>query len=125
MSENNMVAIFVLGESEKILRNSDALEMSSYAVIINTHLDKLSYRELINYAKQDGATIIDALNCKFMGCMALLRPSASTKADVGLGKGARHSNAAKMSSEAKCIAITVSQDGSITLYDSGRKLLSL
>ena len=125
MSESNMGAIFVLGESEKILRNTDALEMSSYAVIINTSLDNLSDRELINYAKQDGATIIDAHTCKFMGCMALLRPSASTKADVGLGKGARHSSAAKMSAEAKCIAITVSQDGPITLYDNGRKLLSL
>ena len=71
-----------------------------------------------------GATIIDAQGW-FKGCMVLLRPGASTLAQIGAGQGARHSSAAKMSAEAGCLAITVSQDGPITLYDSGRKILSL
>jgi DNA integrity scanning protein DisA with diadenylate cyclase activity len=57
--------------------------------------------------------------------MALLRPGADTQADIGPGKGARHSSAAKMSAQAQCLAITVSQDGPITIYDSGQRVLSL
>jgi len=57
--------------------------------------------------------------------MVLLRPLATTEAEVGLGKGARHSSAAKISAEAQSLAIAVSQDGPITVYDNGRRVLSL
>ena len=46
-------------------------------------------------------------------------------ADIGPGKGARHSSAAKMSAEAQCLAITVSQDGPISMHDCGQRALSL
>jgi DNA integrity scanning protein DisA with diadenylate cyclase activity len=124
MSEKNLGAIFLIGEAETILRHSDASEISSFATIANTKIDYLSDEELINFAKQDGATIIDAQGW-FKGCMVLLRPGAGTLAQIGAGRGARHSSAAKMSAEAACLAITVSQDGPITLYDSGRKILTL
>ena len=62
---------------------------------------------------------------KFRGSMVFLRPDAATRAEIGPGKGARHSSAAKMSAEAECLAITVSQDGPITVYDSGQRVLSL
>jgi DNA integrity scanning protein DisA with diadenylate cyclase activity len=79
---------------------------------------------LINFAKQDGATIID-LAGRFQNCMVLLRPKAKTQAEIGPGKGARHSSAAKISAEFRCLAVTVSQDGPITIYDSGKRLMSL
>jgi DNA integrity scanning protein DisA with diadenylate cyclase activity len=56
--------------------------------------------------------------------MVLLRPDSQTTAEIGPGKGARHSSAAKMSAEAQCLAITVSQDGPITIYESGRQIFS-
>ena len=62
---------------------------------------------------------------KFRGCMVLLRPDSATKADIGPGKGARHSSAAKTSAETHCLAIAVSQDGPITIYNSGHRVLSL
>jgi DNA integrity scanning protein DisA with diadenylate cyclase activity len=124
MSEENLGAIFLLGEANIILEHSDASEISSFAAIVSADIRQLSDRELINFAKQDGATVID-IQGQFRGCMVLLRPDANTQADIGLGKGARHSSAAKMSVEAQCLAITVSQDGPITLYDSGRRILSL
>jgi len=125
MSEENLGAIFVLGEAETIFRLSDPPEFSSFVTMLNADLNRLSDRELISYAKQDGATIIDTQNGMFRGCMVLLRPKADTRAEIGMGKGARHSSAAKMSYEAKCLAITVSQDGPITVYDNGNKILSL
>lgn len=124
MSEENLGAIFLLGEATLILERSDAPEISSFAAIVSADVQQLADRELINFAKQDGATVIDVQG-QFRGCMVLLRPDANTQADIGLGKGARHSSAAKMSAEAQCLAITVSQDGPITLYDCGRRILSL
>lgn len=125
MSERNLGAIFVLGESDRILKKSDPPEISPFATISNTEIGKLTDGEIINFAKQDGATIIDSAEGKLKGCMVLLRPSAETRADIGIGKGARHSSASKMSAEAQCLAITVSQDGPITVYDSGERILTI
>jgi long-chain acyl-CoA synthetase len=124
MSENNQGAIFVVGDADAVLGRSDSSELGAYATIISTNIHKLTDEELINFAKQDGATVIDA-DGRFRGCMVLLRPSADTKAEIGLGKGARHSSAAKISAEAHALAVTVSQDGPITVYDNGRRVLAL
>lgn len=124
MSEENLGAIFLLGEANVILEHSDASEISSFAAIVSADIAHMADQELINFAKQDGATVIDVQG-QFRGCMIQLRPGADTQAEIGPGKGARHSSAAKMSAEAQCLAITVSQDGPITVYDSGRRILSL
>jgi DNA integrity scanning protein DisA with diadenylate cyclase activity len=124
MSEDNLGAIFILGNADLILEHSDTSEISDFALIVSAPLENLSDQELINFAKQDGATVID-IHGRFRGCMVLLRPDADTKAEIGPGKGSRHSSAAKMSAELDCLAITVSHDGPITIYDSGRRILSL
>jgi DNA integrity scanning protein DisA with diadenylate cyclase activity len=124
MSEENTGAIFIIGHAETVLKLADAPQISHFALLVSDELDNMTDRELINFAKQDGATLVDVAG-KFRGCMVLLRPDAGTKAEIGAGKGARHSSAAKMSAEAACLAITVSQDGPITLYESGRRVLSL
>jgi long-chain acyl-CoA synthetase len=124
MSEENLGAIFTVGHADAILKHADAPEISHFALVVGTELAHLSDRELINFARQDGATVIDAQG-KFRGCMVLLRPDANTQAEIGSGKGARHSSAAKISAETQCLAITVSQDGPITIYDNGRRVLSL
>ena len=124
MSEQNLGAIFVLGDADAILERSDLPEIGSFATIASADMEHLSEQELVNFAKQDGATVIDAQG-RFRGCMVLLRPAADTQAEIGLGKGARHSSAAKMSAEGGCLAITVSQDGPITVYDCGQQVLSL
>jgi len=125
MSEKNQGAIFILGDSDTILKKSDPPELSHFATIGRVGIEELSDSELINFAKQDGATIIDLSSGAFSACMVLLRPSAETQAEIGIGKGARHSSASKMSAEADCLAITVSQDGPITVYDRGERILSI
>ncbi|MDM8527721.1 AMP-binding protein [Anaerolineales bacterium HSG24] len=124
MSERNLGAIFILGDADTILKKSDTSEISSFATIIKRPLKHLSDQALINFAKQDGATVIDNQG-DFRGCMVLLRPDANTQAEIGPGKGARHSSAAKMSAEAHCLSVTVSQDGPITMYDRGKRVLSV
>ncbi|MEM6793367.1 MAG: AMP-binding protein, partial [Acidobacteriota bacterium] len=125
MSEENQGAIFMLGDADSILTKSDPSNLSRFAWLASAPVAGLSDEELIAFAKQDGATVIDSATGRFRGCMILLRPDASTRADIGEGKGARHSSAAKTSAETGALALTVSQDGPITLYDSGRRVLSL
>jgi DNA integrity scanning protein DisA with diadenylate cyclase activity len=124
MSEENLGAIFIIGDANAVLERSDTSEISHSALILNTEMDKITDPELISFAQQDGATVIDASG-RFSTCMVFLRPEATTQAEIGPGKGARHSSAAKMSAEAGCLAITVSHDGPITIYESGRRVLSL
>jgi long-chain acyl-CoA synthetase len=124
MSEENLGAIFIVGNPDMIMKRADPPEITPFAAILEANLADLSDQELINFAKQDGATVIDTQG-RFRGCMVLLRPSAETQADIGPGQGARHSSAAKMSAEALCLALVVSQDGPITLYHHGQRVLSL
>jgi DNA integrity scanning protein DisA with diadenylate cyclase activity len=124
MSEKNLGAIFIIGNADTILECSDDPEISHFATMVATDITRLSDEELINFARQDGATLIDTQG-QFRRCMVLLRPAANTQAEIGPGKGARHSSAAKMSAEAHCLAITVSQDGPITVYNDGKRVLSL
>jgi long-chain acyl-CoA synthetase len=124
MSEENLGAMFFIGDADFILRNSDAPKIRSFATFAGVDIDQLSDQELINFATQDGATVID-LSGQFRGFNVFVRPSANTAAEIEAGKGTRHSSAAKMSAEAQCLAITVSHDGPITVYDCGGRVLSL
>jgi acyl-CoA synthetase (AMP-forming)/AMP-acid ligase II len=124
MSGENLGAIFLLGDAGFVLDHADASEIRSFAAFDTVSIDQLTDGEVINFAKQDGAVVIDTRG-RIRGCMVQLRPQANTEAEIGPGKGARHSSAAKMSAEADCLAVTVSQDGPITLYESGRRILSL
>lgn len=124
MSEDNLGAIFIIGQAEAVLSRSDPPEISGSALLKEAKIADLADQEIVNFAKQDGATIIDREGT-FRGCMVLLRPDAATQAEIGPGKGARHSSAAKMSAETQCLAVVVSQDGPITVYDAGQRVLSL
>ncbi len=124
MSEENLGAIFLIGNADLILQQSDPPAVSAFATIVSTHLDRLTDPELINFARQDGATVIDS-DGRFRSCKVLLRPAAETKAEIRPHQGARHSSAAKMSAEADCLAICVSQDGPITGYKGGKRVFSL
>jgi diadenylate cyclase len=124
MSELNLGAIFMLGDADDILTRSDPPKISAYAAIKSANIDTLSDHELINFAKQDGATVVDVCGA-FKGCMVLLRPQAHTPADIRPGEGARHTSAAKMSAETNSMAIVVSQDGPISIYQDGRLILRL
>jgi long-chain acyl-CoA synthetase len=124
LSERNLGAILLVGDAEAILRRSDKAEIQNVAAVSIVPVTELSDEELIAFARQDGATVVDSAG-ELRGCMVLLRPAAATQAQVGPGKGARHSSAAKMSAETNCIAITISQDGPIAIYDNGQRVLSL
>jgi long-chain acyl-CoA synthetase len=124
MSERNQGAIFMIGDADAILSRSDRPAMQDLAILLSAPLNRLTDEEIINFAKQDGAMVIDAAG-NLRSAMVLLRPAASTRAQVSPNTGARHSSAAKMSAETNSVAITVSQDGPIAVFDNGERVLSL
>ncbi|MCC7352379.1 MAG: DNA integrity scanning protein DisA nucleotide-binding domain protein, partial [Anaerolineae bacterium] len=104
------------------LNPSEKPRLSSYAAILTANLEDLSDEELVNFAKQDGATIVDSRGA-FRGATVLLRPQMQTKAEVDPKAGARHTSAAKMSAECDCVAIVISHDGPISVYDAGQRVM--
>lgn len=122
MSELHYGAIFMMGDADDILLRSDPPRIVDHVAIATVAVAMLSDEELINFAKQDGATIVD-LRGEFRGCMVLLRPQPGTRAEVKPGMGSRHTSAAKMSAETGSLAVVVSQDGHISVYDQGRHLM--
>ncbi|MBI3942635.1 MAG: DNA integrity scanning protein DisA nucleotide-binding domain protein [Chloroflexi bacterium] len=122
MSELHYGAIFMLGDADDILSRSDPPRIADHVAIATVAVAMLSDEELINFAKQDGATIVDVRG-DFRGCMVLLRPQPGTHAEVKPGMGARHTSAAKMSAETGSLAVVVSQNGHISVYDQGRHLM--
>lgn len=67
---------------------------------------------------QDGATIISA-HGEIVQSMTFLRPPVGTEAEEEVGRGSKHSTAAKISKATQCIAIAVSVDGRVTVYGKG------
>ena len=122
MSEHNLGGVFMLGDADDILTHSEKPRLSSYAAILTANLQDLSDDELINFAKQDGATIVDSRGA-FRGATVLLRPQMNTKAEVDPKAGARHTSAAKMSAECDCVAVVISHDGPISVYDAGQRVM--
>lgn len=82
-------------------------------------------KEPIGAHPEGGRRALGRCPGRLRGAKVLLRPAPETRAEIGPGKGARHSSAAKMSAEAQCLAITVSQDGPISAYFRGGLILSL
>ncbi len=124
MSERNQGAIFMIGDADAILARSDRPVIQEMATFVSAPLSSLMDEEIINFAKQDGAMVIDT-DGMLRSAMIFLRPAASTRAQVSPGTGARHSSAAKMSAETNSVAITISQDGPIAVFSNGERVLSL
>jgi hypothetical protein len=70
--------IFIVFATLNVPVNLLIITLNQYTMVRQTR------NALINYPKKDRATITDAVNCKFMACIALLSPSARSKADVGI-----------------------------------------
>lgn len=80
--------------------------------------------EVINFAKEDGATIFDSQGFP-RSFMAILKPGLVESLDFDLGIGSRHLNAQCFSAEEKCLAVVVSEDGAVTAYCDGKKVHTL
>lgn len=125
MADLNEGGIFVFFKDIKEMqeRYSDTLKYLSVRVDVESIRD-LAEEELINFAKEDGALLMDNKG-NFHTFMAFLRPIHRDSIEHDLGIGTRHFSAQILSKDIDCLSIVISQDGNITVYSDGDKLYQI
>lgn len=125
MSDFNQGAIFVLFDAKINIKDrySDTLKRLSVNIEVDSIRD-IADSELINFAKEDGAVLIDNKGnlCTFM---AFLRPKRQESLDYDTGIGVRHYTAQVLSKDIGCMCITISQDGYITVFSDGNRIYKI
>ncbi|HEJ83761.1 MAG TPA: hypothetical protein ENO25_04255, partial [Desulfobacteraceae bacterium] len=87
-------------------------------------LSDLSDEELIKFAKEDGAVLVDAFGIVHT-FMAYLRPTTAIPVEPDPGEGARHLSARRFTAEMGCFALVISEDGAITAYEDDKRIYRL
>jgi hypothetical protein len=119
--------IIVIGDSTSVMERSRQLTLNPFQGISEAERNALDppIREAIKtFSALDGAFVIREDGVVLSAGRYLLTMSREVKLPMGLG--ARHSAAASISAEAKCVAITVSQTtGSVRVFKEGEIVLEL
>jgi PDZ domain-containing secreted protein len=125
MSDLNTGGIFVLFRERADMegRYSNALNGLSVSLAVES-IRELTDEELVNFAKEDGAVLIDKAG-NIHSFMAFLRPGNAISIDSDPARGARHNVAKIISKEVGCLCIVISQDGVITVYEDGEQGFAL
>jgi hypothetical protein len=123
LSDEGHGALITIGDHEAVLRLSDKPKTGHFTWS-NLHLRSSDSDAVIGLMRQDGATIISDEGAIIQG-MTFLRPPAGAPGVEEVGKGSKHSTAAKISGATGCIAVAVSVDGQITVFTKGEVLLKL
>jgi DNA integrity scanning protein DisA with diadenylate cyclase activity len=119
--------IIVIGDSTSVMERSRQLTLNPFQGISEAERNALDppIRDAIKtFSALDGAFVIREDGVVLSAGRYLLTMSRDVKLPMGLG--ARHSAAASISAETKCVAITVSQTtGSVRLFKEGEIVLEL
>jgi len=124
---NPVGTIVVIGDSTAVMEKSRQLTLNPFQGISEAERNALDppIRDAIKtFSALDGAFIIREDGVVLAAGRYLLSMSRDVKLPMGLG--ARHSAAASITAEAKCVAITVSQTtGSVRVFREGEIVLEL
>ena len=83
-------------------------------------------RHLFNLATQEFALVVSREGePKASSVRLLARVPDTVKPEVGAADGGRHRSAAEISASTDCVAFVVSDDGPITIYVEGRRILRI
>ena len=125
MSDFNQGAIFVLFDGRINIKDrySDTLKRLSIKIEVDSIRD-ITDSELVNFAREDGAVLIDNQG-NLRTFMAILRPKRQESLAYDTGIGARHYTAQVLSKDIGCICIAVSQDGYITVFSDGNRIYQI
>lgn len=121
LADSGLGAIVTFGDAERVLSFTSKGPPSSF-VWQRLSLTNDDLLPLLLVAHQDGATILDEQG-EMRATMTILHPPATVRTDDETGKGARHTTAAKVSASSGALTMAVSEDGTITLYSKGRRVL--
>lgn len=117
MSDAGKGALITVGDNESVLRHSDP-QQNSHLRLKPMQVGAVPDEMLMGLMAQDGATVISAEGHILQG-MTFLRPPAGTQASEEVGRGSKHSTAAKITKVTAAVAIALSVDGRITIYGDG------
>lgn len=118
-------AIFVLGDTERVLANSRQLVLNPFLghpVEVRNIKDESTWETAKEFAQIDGAFIIDEA-----GVIHSAGRYIDVKSPVNLpsGLGGRHLASAAITKETKAVAVTVSETGVIRIFKDGEILMRI
>jgi len=123
LADSGKGALLTVGDHEGVVRLSDPPK-TAHLQLQPLQLGAVPDEMVTGLMAQDGATVISA-DAMIVQTMTFLRPPAGTEAEEEVGRGSKHSTAAKISRATHCIAIAVSADGRVTLYGKGAVCLKI
>lgn len=125
MSDLSIGGIFVLFREAVDMegRFGNVLDGLSVGLAVES-VRELTDEELVNFAKEDGAVLVDKAG-NIHSFMAFLRPRNAAQVESDPARGARHNVAKIISKEVGCLCIVNSQDGAITVYEDGEQVYRL
>lgn len=117
LSDRGQGALITIGDHDSVLKYCDTPKTGSLRWkrmnVISSNVDPI-----VALASQDGATIINSEG-EILQAMTALRPPTNVTVHEEVGKGTRHSTAAKISKVTNAVVFAVSVDGRITVYSHG------
>ena len=123
LADRGCGAMLVLGDTARVSKLVSKAAPKEYRWL-NVSLDDPLLHPLVYAARQDGATLLDS-GGRLHAAMAILKPPPEAHAEEELGRGARHTTAAQISSVSGAAVVVVSEDGPITVYSKGLKVLRI
>lgn len=118
MSDEGLGALITVGDHENVIKICDPPK-TSHINWMPMNLNRISDEAIMGLMSQDGSTIISK-DGSVVQTMIFLRPPAGTKGEEEVGRGSKHSTAAKVSCITDAICIAISVDGRITVYSRGK-----
>ena len=122
MADSGLGALFVLfDERLNVAEKYDDCLAGRDVELTEKRVQDFDDAELINFAKEDGAVLIDSKGF-LRSFMAMLRPRPIEDLTIDQGVGSRHLSAQRFSAEINCLTIVVSEDSTVTVYSDGKKV---
>jgi hypothetical protein len=122
LSDAGSGTLITVGDHEGVLLNSDPPK-ASYVSWAEMSLQGTPDAAILPLLRQDGATVISG-DGKIIRAMTRLSPPAVTKATEEIGRGTKHSTAAKISKVTKALVVAVStDDGRVAIFSDGNIVL--
>ncbi len=126
MSNRRLGGSFIIGDHETVLNQSqEPLFRLENAKLLDFDGEKEEY--IINLASKEFATILDASGGIAASSTRLLaQPPTGISVEVTSEDGGRHRSAAEMTAAAsKSVAMVISEDGPITIYSKGKRIIRI
>jgi len=123
MSNHRKGGTMIVGDHDNVLSQAEPPRFRLHEANVLA-LKGRQERHLFNLATQEFALVVSQEGePKASSVRLMARVPDTVKPEVGVADGGRHRSAAEISASTQCIAFVVSDDGPITVYDGGKRIL--